>query len=356
MKIKKFLFFILFIFTLKSIFINFYITHANIYIEQHIFNHKIKAIWYDTSSKIYDLKVVATDTQTQLKKLLEQNNSITWLNWVFFCPSDYSWCETKTWYTRNERYIKWKKVEETYHTEDRTVFAWDRNYNPFLFNNVDINTDKENDIYYWLWNFPLLLKNWENSLEYYEKNNLIFDKLKKSSTKTFICSNEEKTHIYFWIVSNATIYELPEILSFFWCYDALNLDAGLSTAFVYNNENLIKPWRPILDWVRIEIKNTNLKEIKKNALQATLKLLEKEISTNNKYKLKKKIKKLKKILDSKKNNIQDKYKKDITRKNIVWFEDVVWFEINIDNKKDIVKIIFLNYIKEYLNIIDLKLE
>jgi len=54
---------------------------------------------------------------------------ITWVNWVFECPKDYSACGSKN-YTINERYVNWEKRATYKSTWDRVVFAWDKNKNP----------------------------------------------------------------------------------------------------------------------------------------------------------------------------------------------------------------------------------
>jgi len=237
------------------------ITHANTFIEKIVSSHKIRVIKYDLSSEIYDIKVVKTDDATSLWNLLKENNAITWINWVFFCPIDYDWCNTTKSFTDNERYIAWEKYASYLTTWDRAVFAWTKDKKPFIYQSWKINENDEDKIYYWLWNYPLLLNEWKNMLEYYYDAWLIFDKLKYKSIRNFICSDKEKKNIYFWLVYDATIDELVEVLSNFWCWDALNLDAGLSTAFIYNWKYLVWPQRDILDAVVIERKGLDIKKV-----------------------------------------------------------------------------------------------
>lgn len=235
---------------------------ANIYIE-NIFNwKKIKVFEYNISSTEYNFKVwVNPDyNATQLRDLMEKENWISAINWVFFCPRSYRECWGKD-FTKNERYVEWLKYSQDTNTGDRVVFAWDKENKPFLFQSDKINKDKEQKIYYWLANHPLILEWWEDKIPDYDQKWLIDSKMKVKWTRNFICSNEKKTKIYVWLVFDLTIFELPSLLKDFWCYDALNLDAWWTTSMIYNWRQIVWPWRDLLDWVIIERKWLDTKKL-----------------------------------------------------------------------------------------------
>lgn len=229
------------------------LANANTYIETKVDWKSMKVIEYDIKSEIYDIQVLKTSTgeELSLMEILDRNNAISWVNWVFFCPSDYSYCKWKEGTTNNERYVKWEKFSFWPTTDKRAVFAWDQNKSPFIYQDFLINPEKEKDIYYWLSNRPLLLLNWEQQTEFYWEYGLIDNKMKASWTRNFICSNQEWTKITFWMVFWVNIDQLAIILKNYWCYNAINLDAWLSTAMVYNWRYLMWPQRDIIDAVGI---------------------------------------------------------------------------------------------------------
>ena len=125
-----------------------------------------------------------------------------------------------------------------------------------------INSDKINQIYYWLGNYPVLLFHWENFVPLYKSQ--LSRKMKMSWPKAFICSTKDWKTIYMWYVSNITIFEMPEFLKKnFWCYNALNLDSWGSLWLIYNWRIIKKNWRPIMDaFVVVDVeKYDKVKEI-----------------------------------------------------------------------------------------------
>lgn len=241
---------IIFIFLLFWIYSN---VNANTYIETKVNWKTFKVVEYDIKSEIYDIEVLKTQSWSEksLMEILDENNAITWVNWVFFCPSDYSFCKWREWTTNNERYVKWEKFNFWPTTDKRAVFAWDKENNPFIFQTYLINPEKESDIEYWLSNWPLLLLNWKQQTEFYRDYWLIDEKMKVRWTRNFVCSNQDADKIYFWLVYGVNIDELAVVLKDFWCYNALNLDAWLSTAFAYNWRYLVWPQRDIIDAIWI---------------------------------------------------------------------------------------------------------
>lgn len=345
MKLKIFIIFIF-------ISIN-YNVFANTYIEKEIYWHKVKVIKYDISWNEYKLKFVKSDSWESLKDLTIENNWITWVNWVFFCPADYSDCKWKENTTNNERYFDWVKYNFWETTWDRVVFWLDKDNKPLLFQTNKINPKSEWEIKNWFSNWPLLLKDWKNQLEYYWDINMVDKKMRASMSRNFICNDKEKKYIYFWYVFDAYMDDMPVVLNELWCYDALNLDAWWSTAFVYNWKYLLWPWRNIIDWVVIERKWLDVKKVIEKA-----KAISEEVKKKlDKYIAEKKIKSLDKAikdLNKEKNTIYEKYSKDIVE-NIDWETKTNWYEIEINDVKVLWKIYLINNLiwelKSYLYIL-----
>jgi len=332
---------IVFIFLL----ISFYNVNANIYIEKNINWSLIKVIKYPINSKEYDIKIWASKNETELMDLMRKNNWITAINWVYFCPKDYIQCNWNT-FTHNERYIRWEKIADFSSTWDRVVFWWDKEKNTFLFQTNKINQNKENDIFYWLGNFPLLLKDWENKVEDYRDLWLIDFKMKVKGTRNFICSDKENKNIYFWLVYDANIDDLAVVLNRLWCYNAINLDAWKSTAFIYNWWYKVWPWRNILDWVIITKKWINTFALKEQSVKITKTILKKL----NNLELEKQISKIEKLnLDLSKlvKKIEEKYKSDNLELE-KWEIVKNWFKININDNKVLAKIYTINSVNNNL--------
>jgi len=322
------------------------------YISRDLKWYDLKVLKYDITDKKYNIKVFKSDSQKDIKTLLNQNNLISWVNWVFFCPSDYKWCETDTWYTYNERYVEWKKFAFSTDTQDRRVFAFDKDKNPFIYQSFQINETKENDIFYWLWNEPLLLFSWSNMVDYYVENNLLDSKMKMSMDRNFICRDKERKNVYFWIISKIKIVDLPYILLELWCYDAINLDAWLSTNLVYNGRNIIWPTkRWILDGIWIEIFWLDTQKINLDAEKISQIIIDKinSISPNDKSRINKNLKKIIDIISSYRSSLYDKNSKDIFDTNFVWEIDKVWYEIKIDSLNKTKKIYLLNSILDFIS-------
>ena len=145
--------------------------------------------------------------------------------------------------------------------------------------------------------------------------------------------------------------ELAWALSDFWCYDALNLDAGLSTTFMYNWRYLAWPQkRDILDAVAIERKWLNVKEVSKVA-EKIWEILIKDSTKkakNNKGKTIINIDKYIKALDELRKKAYEKYSTDILEQNIVWETDKVWYKIEINELKPLKLVLVINQTQELL--------
>ncbi len=258
---------------------------ANTLIERTINWHNAKIIEYKTNSKLYDIKVgIHPRDWGTLRSIMWEVGGVTWINWVFECPKDYPSCGGKN-YTINERYVNWEKKWKYKSTWDRVVFGWDKNIIPFLFQTDTINKNREWEIWEGFANHPLILKNWKSQLHIYEKKWLLNYKMKARNTKNFICSNKSWDTIYFGLLYNITMQETANALSNFWCWNAINLDAGYSTTFIYNGKYILNPQRDILDWVFIVPKNTDTKKIASNAKNIIKNILSKIKPLSNSQKI-----------------------------------------------------------------------
>ena len=336
---KIFLFLLFFIYTL---FIE--ISFANNYIETIVEWYKFRIIKYDTKSPDYIFKIWVNPnySATNLRELMEANNWISAINWVFFCPASYKECGWQN-FTKNERYVEWIKIWTEPNTENRVVFAIDKNKKSFLYQTDKINSLDENKIHYWFSNFPLLLQNWESKINDYVKLWLVDNKMTAKIQRNFICNDKTNRYIYTWYVSAIELTKLPEILIKLWCSDALNLDAGGSSAFIYNSRYIIWPGRNIMDWVIIERKWLDTKEIINKWLKIK-DLLEKRIS-------KKSYNEKLEFLDSLiiwLNKIRiDIYNKN--SKNIYNDWKKIWYEINLKDINKLKNIYLINYLNSLLN-------
>ncbi len=269
-------------------------TFANTFIERTLAWYKATIIEYKTDSKLYDIHIgVHPNEGGTLRSIMSEVNGVSWVNWVFECPKDYSACWWKN-YTINERYVQWEKRATYESTGDRVVFAWNDDIEPFLFQTGLINPDDEEKIFEWFANHPLILMNWESQLYRYYEKNLIDNKMKTRATKNFICSNKSWESIYFWLVYNIWIDDMPKALRELGCWNAINLDAWLSTSLIYNNKYVVGPQREILDWVFVSPKNIDINSLNASSKTFISALLE---SLKN-YTTSQKIEKLSSILQT----------------------------------------------------------
>ncbi|PIE85343.1 hypothetical protein CSA08_02080 [Candidatus Gracilibacteria bacterium] len=318
---------------------------ANTLISKTIGGKEIKVIKYETNSKFYDIKIGVTNDATSLRDIMLQNNAISGVNGVFECPKDYTRCGGKS-YTINERYVKGEKISTYKSTGDRVVFGWDKNIAPFLFQTGKINPDREGEIYEGFANFPLLLQKGKLKTEYYYEVGLIDKKMLTKGTRNFICSDKTGKNIYFGYVYNVTLDEAGLILIKLGCYNALNLDAGLSKAFIYNMQYLSGPGREILDGVFIVPKNINFKE-KKKEIKSIINLILKKLE---KFTKKKKVIILDKLI-----LMLDKYYEKLYKKHsIPLFEKLDGELVKVGQKTEfknellIEKIYTINMLRHYL--------
>lgn len=324
------------------------ISYANNYMEKTVWGYNFRVIKYDINSQDYIFKIgVNKDYEaTTLRELMEENNWVSAINWVFFCPSTYKECWGKN-FTRNERYVEGEKVKNIElsndaGTWDRVVFAIDNENTPFLFQTNKINPASEDQIYYWFWNFPLLLQSWVSKFEEYEKLGLIDDKMKAKMQRNFICSDKLWKYIYTWYISSIKLQDLPDILLKFGCYNALNLDAWWSSALIYNSRYIIWPGRDVMDWVIIERKWLDTKKIIENA-KKIIETLEKRNSKKTEEEKIEYYNNLSKWLWNIKSSMYQKYSMDLVDLE-TW--DKIWYEINIKKLETLKTLYMINYLSK----------
>lgn len=317
---------------------------ANNYIE-NIFNwKKIKIIEFDTNSKDYIFKVwVNPDyNATSLNELMEKNNWVSAINWVFFCPKSYRECGGQD-FTRNERYVNWLKYSWDLKTWNRVVFAWDKENIPFLFQSWKINPNLESKINYWLANHPLILQNWVDKIPEYQELWLIASNMKTKWTRNFICSTKDKSKIYTGFVFDISLPDLSQYLIDFWCYDALNLDAWATTAMIYNGRQILWPGRKLLDWIIIERKWLDTAKIIKRSEEIKEKFEQKIKLMEAKQKIII-LKKIKKLIWEFKNMTYNQNSTLIFDEN--WKQ--TWYKITLNNLKLEENIYLFNHISTWL--------
>lgn len=328
-----------------------FIASANTYIEKTIDWHKVKVIKYDLASKDFTFKIWVNNDwdATSLRDLMDKNNWISAVNWVYFCPADYSSCNWKN-FTINERYINGKKIAWYDDTWDRVVFALDKDKVPFLFQTNKINADKENNIYNWVGNFPLILQDWKNMIEYYREQWLIDKKMKASMSRNFVCSDKTWENLYFWYVYDIILDHLHAVLTELGCYNALNLDAWASSAMIYNSRYIVWPGRVILDWLIIERNWLDTKALR-DKLQPIILKIEKNIKFRSLIRQTKYLDSLSKTLTKTRTQIYELNSEDLYDEN--W--NNIWYEINIKSINTLKKLYIINYLDKLIYELEKKL-
>lgn len=262
-KMKSLLFFPIFFI------LSFSIASAHELIEKDIFWYHIKMIRVDRSHGDTVIVGISKENGESLKSLVERYWWVSWVNGWFFCPADYKECSWMT-YSQNDRVSFGEDYSRWDETWDRAIFAFDKKNIPFIYQTWKIIKKRRSEIYHWIWNYPLLMLRWKNNLENYE--HLIWPKMRLKITKNFICSTENNQVVYMWMVEAISIDSLIPVLTAIWCYNALNLDAGNSTAMQFEWDYLYGPWRDITDAFIVVNKKETIKILNKKLIPVYHKL------------------------------------------------------------------------------------
>ncbi len=317
--------------------------HANIFTSKKVDGVTLKYVSYDIHSNAYTLQVALSSSAKSLDALLLENNAITGINGVFFCPADYARCKGKD-YTINERFQNGKDLSYYTDTGERGVFWWTKDKKPFIFKTHDIETIPRDKIHSWLWNYPILLTRGINTLPYYEKKWLIDKKMTAALPRHFICSNVEKDTIIFWRTSAVPLSSLPNVLSKIGCSDALNLDAGNSSQLIYNGKYLIRWKRNIIDAFILSHKDIDTQQIH-SRIRVFEHSLKKKLENTDMISTFLFLSAYQKYFQKQREKIYQQNRSDIHNEDGVY----VWYEINIQ-KTEILKQVFM------LNLLERKIQ
>lgn len=323
--------------------------YANTLIQTNINGYDIEVIRYETNSPDYDLKIgIDTKWGSSLREIMESVWAVSGVTGIFTCPKDYSACWWETT-TINERYVNGEKLATYKSTGDRVVFWWTAAYEAFIFQTDTINGDREAQIYEWLANHPLLILDWVPMTQSYWEKGLIDSKMRDRWTRNFICANEDSSLYYFWLVNLIDIDNLAIILKELWCHNAINLDAGFSTAMIHNWDYIRWPGRDILDWIFIVPKNINTRELD---LQAK-KIADSFHNKLKKYRQEKRIKTLEPLnpkIDDFLTRVNTQFSNTILTEDSLWFNMVNGKE-TILNTKGIKRVYLLNSLQTEISIL-----
>ena len=200
--------------------------------------------------------VVASVADEWWETIQSLTNKVWWtssINWAFFCPKDYSSCDTT--FSYYERVFKWDWASYSQFWPDtsiRWIFWFTQDGNPLFVQNKisdsdvglisNINSDRIWDLYFWISNFPVLLINWDDVTVW--ASEYIDSKMTWRWNRNFICSTQDWKTIYMWVVGTMSVWNMAKYLKEnFWCYNALFLDAWASSAMVYS-------WKVLAQWNR----------------------------------------------------------------------------------------------------------
>ncbi|MDR0282059.1 MAG: phosphodiester glycosidase family protein [Candidatus Peribacteria bacterium] len=179
------------------------------------------------------------------------------MNGAFFCPKDYTQCNGQT-FSYYERIFKGDGASYSMFWPDtsvRGIFGFLRDGTPLLVQNKisthdvglmsNINAERINELYFGISNFPVLLIEGEDvtagAREY------IDNKLTGKGNRNFICSTKDEKTIYMGVIGGSSVWDMaPYLKQHFDCYNALFLDAGASTAMVYDEKVLERSDRRLI--------------------------------------------------------------------------------------------------------------
>ena len=215
--------------------------------------HPIRVIKVILDGEHFVISSVAKDGWETIQDLTKKVWWISSINWAFFCPKDYSNCDTT--FSYYERVFKWDWASYSMFRPDtsiRWIFWFTRDWTPLFVQNKisdsdvglisNINSDRISDLYFWISNFPVLLIEWDDVTVW--ASEYIDSKLTWKWNRNFICSTKDWETIYMWYIWTIWVWDMASYLKDnFGCYNALFLDAGASSAMVYS-------WKVLSQWSR----------------------------------------------------------------------------------------------------------
>ena len=234
------------------VFSNFASAYQEILIENRGW-HAIRVIKVVLDWEHFVVASVAGKGWETIQDLTKKVGWISSVNWAFFCPKDYSNCDTT--FSYYERVFQWDGASYSQFWPDtsvRWIFGFTRDGNPLFVQNKisendvgldsNINSERIWDLYFWISNFPVLLIEWDDVTAW--ASQYIDSKLTWKGNRNFICSTEDWKTIYMWYIWTIWVWDMASYLKEnFGCYNALFLDAGASSAMVYS-------WKVLSQWSR----------------------------------------------------------------------------------------------------------
>ena len=228
-------------------FSNYTSAYQEILIENR-WGHAIRVIKVILDGEHFVVSSVADEWWETIQSLTKKVWWVSSINGAFFCPVDYSNCDTT--FSYYERIFKWDGASYSKFRPDtsiRWIFWFTQDGNPLFVQNKisdgdvglisNINSDRISDLYFWISNFPVLLIHWDDVTAW--ASEYIDSKLTWRWNRNFICSTEDWKKIYMWVVGSMSVRNMASyIKEQFWCYNALFLDAGASSAMVYSGKVL----------------------------------------------------------------------------------------------------------------------
>jgi len=212
---------------------------------QNIDKHPVRVIKVILDGQDFVVTSLASNGGDTLPNLINKVGGTAGVNGVFFCPDDYNYCGRETHSISERVFMGNGKDYSTFwpDTSIRMVFGFDKSWVPMLAqNNLGSlqdawlwtnTTDKIDNIYFGLGNFPVFLLDGEDVM--YGYTTYLDAKMKASGNKTFICSTQDKKTVYMWVIWGINLPNMPGYLQKnFDCYNAINLDAGASLGMVYS--------------------------------------------------------------------------------------------------------------------------
>ena len=299
--------------------------------------HAIRVIKVILDWEHFVVSSVANQWWETIQSLTKKVWWISSINWAFFCPKDYSNCPTTVSYY--ERIFKWDGASYSQFWPDtsiRWIFWFTRDWNPLFVQNKisdwdvglvsNINSDRIWDLYFWISNFPVLLIEWDDVTAW--SSNYIDSKLTWKWNRNFICSTKDWKTIYMWYIWTIGVWDMASYLKKeFWCYNALFLDAGASSAMVYSGKVLSQWSRTLITDAFVVVDRDAYLKLEWAPSDIYTPYTPDYEMTNSDWK---KVEKINKIVDA----IYAKYGKDKYKTKLIsMFRDLVSKDTISDSKK-----------------------
>ncbi len=216
--------------------------------------HSVK-IFHIPHDDSYRVTAIVSNTGSNLRNLVENGRGVAGINGAYFIPRDYTGLADSTNTVRIMNSDGFAYSRYFPDTGINGIFGFDKQWLPILVqNNIygektlrdNYNSGMLLEIQSGIANFPILLANRINLVPRYDSVGLITAKMKLASTKSFICRTMNND-IKMGTIGKISMMDVANLISKFWCVDAINLDNGGSLAMYNDNQYIIGPGRNIMD-------------------------------------------------------------------------------------------------------------